>query len=79
MLPIVDQYLLFIQSFFLYTNAITEVPTNVVLQYNHRSVHTPDNNAGANELAGFIDDPNIKAKKQISSPTIPLNPFKPFV
>ena len=51
MLPIVDQYLLFIQSFFLYINAITEVPTNVAVQYNHRSAHTPDNNAGASERA----------------------------
>ena len=71
-------------NFFLYINAITEVPTNVAVQYNHRSGHTPDNNAGANERAGFIDAPDIKAKNKISSLTIPpiaipLNPFKPFV
>ena len=58
-------------NFFLYINAITEVPTNVAVQYNHRSVHTPDNNAGANERAGFIDAPDIKAKNKISNPTIP--------
>ena len=71
-------------NFFLYINAITEVPTNVAVQYNHRLAHTPDNNAGANERAGFIDAPDIKAKNKISSPTItpiatPPNPFKPFV
>ncbi len=48
-------------NFFLYVHAITEVPTNVAVQYNHRSVHTPDSNAGANERAGFIDAPDIKA------------------
>ena len=36
------------------------VPTNVAVQYNHRLVHTSDNNAGANERAGFIDAPDIK-------------------
>ena len=70
MLPIVDQYLLFIQTFFLYINAITEVPTNVAVQYNHRSVHTPDNNAGANERAGFIDAPDIKAKLLFQLPEL---------
>ncbi len=49
MLPIVDQYLLFIQTFFLHNNAISEIPTNVAVQYNHRSVHIPDSNAGAND------------------------------
>ncbi len=57
---------------------------NVAVQYNHRSVHTPENKAGANERAGFIDAPDIKAKNKISKPTIPPiaippNPFKPFV
>jgi hypothetical protein len=84
MLPIIDQYLLFIQNFFLYNKAITEVPTNVAVQYNHRSVHTPESKAGANERAGFIDAPDINAKNKMSSPTIPPmtippNPFKPFV
>jgi hypothetical protein len=36
-------------------NAIIPVPTNVAVQYNHRSVDIPDNNAGANDPAGFID------------------------
>ena len=41
-------------------------------------------NLGANALAGFIDAPEIKAKKKISNPTIPpiaipLNPLSPFV
>ena len=31
-------------NFFLYINAITEVPTNVAVQYNYRSVHTSDSN-----------------------------------
>jgi hypothetical protein len=71
-------------NFFLHNNAISEVPINVAVQYNHRSVHTPDSNAGANERAGFIDVPDIKAKSKISNPTIPpitipLNAFKPFV
>ena len=26
-------------------------PRNVAVQYNHSSVHTPDNDAGANERA----------------------------
>jgi hypothetical protein len=44
----------------------------------------PDNKAGANALAGFIEAPEITAKKKISNPTIPpiaipLNPFKPLV
>ncbi len=85
MLPIANQYLLFIQTFFLYINAITEVPAgNLCSPVLHQSVHTPDNNAGASERAGFIDAPDIKAKNKISNPTIPPitigpNPFKPFV
>jgi len=46
--------LLFNQTFFVYIKAITAVPTNVAVQYNHRFVHTPDNTAGANERAGKI-------------------------
>ncbi len=53
-------------------------------QYNHKSPTEPDNNAGARERAGFIEAPEINAKKYISSPTIPpiaipLNPLNPFV
>ena len=41
-------------------------------------------NLGANALAGFMEAPEMNAKKKISSPTIPpiaipLNPLKPFV
>jgi hypothetical protein len=47
-------------------------------------ITTPESKAGANERAGFIDAPEIKAKKKISKPTIPpmvipLKPFKPLV
>lgn len=31
----------------------------------------PDSKAGANDLAGFIEAPEIKAKNRISNPTIP--------
>ena len=31
--------------------------------------------AGANEGAGFIDVPEIKAKNKMSNPTIPINHF----
>ena len=84
MLPTVEQYLLFIQTFFLYINAITDVPTNVAVQYSHISVRTPESRAGANERAGFIDAPEINARNKMSNPTIPPiaippNPFKPFV
>ena len=44
-------------NFFLNINAITDVPPNVAVQYNHRSAHTPDNNASANERAGFMEAP----------------------
>ena len=44
----------------------------------------PDNKAGANERDGFIDAPDINAKKSISKPTIPPitiapKPLKPLV
>jgi hypothetical protein len=38
----------------------------------------PDNKARANERAGFIDAPDINAKKGMSKPTIPPKPLKPF-
>ena len=31
---------------------------------------TPERRAGANDLAGFIDAPEIKARKKISRPTV---------
>lgn len=57
---------------------------NVAVQYNHRLDHVPDIKAGAKERAGFIDAPDIKDKKNISSPTIPPiaippKPLRPFV
>ncbi len=57
-----------------------DVLTNVAVRYIHRFPNTPDNKAGANERAGFIDAPEMNAKKKMSSPTIPpiTNPPKPF-
>jgi hypothetical protein len=59
-------------------------PIKVAVQYSHKSLIYPDNNAGAKDLAGFIDAPEIKERKKMSNPiippiAIPLNPFKPFV
>ncbi len=56
----------------------------MAVQYNQRFLNTPDYKAGSSERAGFIETPNINAKKKISNPTIPPivnppNPFKPFV
>ena len=64
--------------------AIIEVPIKVALQYSHKLANTPENNAGANERAGFIEAPDMNAKKNMSRPTIPpitipLRPFKPLV
>ncbi len=64
--------------------AVITVPTNGAVQYNHKFSNTPENSAGANALAGFIEAPEIKAKKKMSSPTIPPiaippNPRSPFV
>jgi hypothetical protein len=42
---------------------ITEVPMNVADKYNHKSPTEPDNIAGAKDLAGFIEAPEISAKK----------------
>ena len=52
-------------------NATIDVPTKVADQYSHKLPNTPESNAGANERAGFIDAPEINAKKKISRPTIP--------
>ena len=51
------------ENLFLNNRAIMEVPINVADQYNHKSPTEPDNKAGARERAGFIDAPDIKAKK----------------
>jgi hypothetical protein len=45
-----------------------DVPTKVA---DHRLPNIRDSKAGANERAGFIEAPEIKAKKKISNPTIP--------
>lgn len=63
--------------------AIIEVPIKVALQYSHKLTNTPENNAGARERTGFIEAPDMNAKKNISRPsippiTIPLRPFKPL-
>jgi hypothetical protein len=49
--------------------AITEVPTKVADQYSHKLHSTPESKAGANDRAGYIDAPEIRAKKKISKPT----------
>jgi hypothetical protein len=56
----------------------------VAVQYNHRLPMTPEKRAGANDLAGFIDAPEMKARKNMSIPTIapiskPPKPRKPLV
>jgi hypothetical protein len=52
---------------FLTSKAMIDVPINVALQYNHRLSRTPETKAGASERAGFIDAPDINARKNISS------------
>jgi hypothetical protein len=75
--------LLFLTSFPLMINATIDVPIKVADQYSHKLPNTPETKAGANERAGFIDAPEINAKK-ISNPTIPPiaippNPLNPLV
>ena len=58
--------------------------SRVADQYSHKFVIIPDNTAGAKERAGFIEAPDMDAKKNISRPTIPpitipLKPLKPLV
>jgi hypothetical protein len=55
----------------------------VALQYNQR-LSSPEVKAGASERAGFIDAPDINAKKNMSRPTIPpmtspLYPLNPGI
>ena len=64
--------------------ATIEVPIKVALQYSHKLTNTPESTAGARERAGFIETPDMNAKRNISRPTIPpitipLKPFKPLV
>ena len=63
--------------------ATIDVPMNVADQQSHKLFNTPEISAGAKERAGFIDAPDMNAKKNISSPTmppiaIPLNRFSPL-
>ena len=50
---------------------MAEHPINVAVPYSHRLPRTPERRAGANDLAGFIDAPDMKARKKISRATIP--------
>ena len=64
--------------------ATIEVPIKVALQYSHKLTNTPESTAGARERAGFIETPDMNAKRNISRPTIPpitipLKPFRPLV
>jgi hypothetical protein len=72
------------RNFFLNNKATAEVPIKVAVQYSHKFVITPETTAGDRERAGFIEAPDINAKKNISRPTIPpitipLNPFRPCI
>jgi hypothetical protein len=52
-----------VRNFFLRSKATAEVPIKVAVQYSHRFAIVPDNNAGARERAGFIEAPEMNAKK----------------
>jgi len=72
------------RNFFLRIRAIIDVPIKVADQYNHKFPTDPDNSAGAKDRAGFIEAPEMRAKKNMSRPTMPpiampLNPRSPFV
>src|SRR6476620_3240973 len=51
--------------------ATIDVPKNVADQEGHRLFNTPETRAGAKERAGFIEAPDMNAKKKISNPTMP--------
>jgi hypothetical protein len=38
---------------------ILVIPIKVTVQYSHKFVITPDNTAGARELSGFIEAPDL--------------------
>ena len=46
------------------------MPVNVAVQLSHKLFNTPDTTACARERAGFIEAPDMKTKKNISSPTM---------
>ena len=46
------------------------VPMNGVVQYNHKSVVTPDIIAGDNDLIGFIEAPDTGPRNNTSKPKI---------
>jgi hypothetical protein len=62
-------------KFFLKSKATVEVPIKVAVRYNHKFVITPDNTAGARERAGFIEAPDMNAKKNMSNPLYLLLQF----
>lgn len=58
-------------------------PTNGADRYNHRFSTLPESTAGATDLIGFIEAPEINERKKISKPTIepiamPLRPLRPL-
>ena len=42
-----------------------DVPMNVAVQYSHKLFTAPESNAGAKDLAGFIEAPEINPKKKM--------------
>ena len=67
-----NQFTLLSTIFFIYIKAISDVPIYVMFQYSHKSVIAPESNSGANEDAGFMDDP-IERLKKTYNPTILSN------
>ena len=47
--------------------ATVELPMKVALQYSHKLPKTPDGRAGASDVAGFIDAPEMNARKNIQN------------
>ena len=65
---------------FLRTSKVTaELPINVAVLLSRKLSMTPERRPGANDLVGFIDAPEMKARKKILRPTMPLitRPPKP--
>ena len=80
----VAHYDFFDISILLNIKATIDVPMNVADQEGHRLFNTPEISAGVKERAGFIEAPDMNAKKNISNPiippiAIPLNPLNPLV
>jgi len=66
----VAHYDFFDISILLNIKATIDVPMNVADQEGHRLFNTQETRAGAKERAGFIEAPDMNAKK-ISNPTMP--------